>query len=99
MSTPKNVNEVTTFAIWQPLECFWIDKDPEVDVIVVTVKGGGQEYVITCAGHKGMTPREFIDALRAATAVLIRAAGADTNVVGATSPDAAQFDTGDQRAS
>jgi hypothetical protein len=87
-----------TSTLWQLLDAFWIETDPDVDVIAVAVKGGGQQYVVTCAGPKGMKSNEFVPAMRAAVAGLIRAAGGDMTAVGARPAEDPTFDTGDQRA-
>jgi NAD(P)H-dependent flavin oxidoreductase YrpB (nitropropane dioxygenase family) len=90
---------VKTSSVWQLLDAHWVDVDPDADVIVVAVKGGGHEYVVTCAGPNNMTTNDFIPAMRAAVAGLIRAAGGDMSAVGARTTTDPTFDTGDQRAS
>ena len=85
-----------TSSLWRVLDARWDDTDPETDVIAVAVQGAGSEYAVTCAGPKGMSPDQFITALRAGTAALIRSAGGDMSVVGGA-PDTT-FDTGAQRA-
>jgi hypothetical protein len=87
-----------TRTVYQLLDAYWVDTDPETSTIAVAIKGGGQTYVVTCVGHKNMTSVEFISALRVATAGLIRAAGGDMSVVGCGNLDDAKFDTGNQRA-
>ena len=92
------MSDIKTSVVWQPLYAIRFEEDPDVDVVTVKVQGCGHDFAISCAGYKGMMPQEFIGAMRAATAVLIRAMGGDTSIVGAEVADAAQFDTGDQRA-
>jgi hypothetical protein len=86
-------------SLWHLTGAKWIDNDPEVDVLAVTVAGNGTEYAICIAGNKGMNVNEIVAALRAGTAGLIHVAGGDMRIVGAESPDDAMFDTGDQRPS
>jgi hypothetical protein len=72
-------------SLWRIADCSWIDKDPEVDVIAVGVVNGrtGESYGVTCAGPKGMKSDQFVTAIRAALAGLIRASGGDMSEVGA----------------
>jgi hypothetical protein len=72
-------------SLWRVIDCRWVDKEPDVDVIAVVVANGrtGDSYAVTCAGPKGMKSDQFIDAIRAATASLLRAAGGDMSSVGA----------------
>jgi hypothetical protein len=92
------MSDVKTRSLWQVLDAQWIDTDPECDVIAVALRGNGTEYTITCAGPRGMKSNEFITALRAGTAALIRTVGGDMSIVGGADPKDATFDTGDQRA-
>jgi hypothetical protein len=85
--------------LWHVTGASYIDTDPEVDVIAVTVEGLGHEYAVCVSGHKKLSGDEIVYALRAAAAGLIRAAGGDLSAVGCETPEQSMFDTGDQRAS
>ncbi len=95
------MSAVKTSSLWHMTGATWIDKDPACDVMAVTVNGRGQDYVVCVSGFKGMKVNDIVNAMRAAAAGLIHAAGGDMSVVGCTSPDdnAALFDTGNQRPS
>jgi hypothetical protein len=88
-----------TKSLWRVTGAEWIDEDPQIDVIAVTVASlNGDQYAVTCAGPKGMLPSQFIAAMRAAVAILILKVGGDLSLVGAeTAGDL--FDTGDQKPS
>ena len=49
-----------TKSLWHVTGSKWVDTDPEVDVIALTVSGHGKEYAVSCAGPKGMKSNEFI---------------------------------------
>jgi hypothetical protein len=83
--------------VWRVLDAFWINDDPTYDVIAISLQASGREYVVACSGPKGMNSNDFIPAVRAAAASLIRAVGGDMSVVNACDINAV-FDTGDQRA-
>jgi len=87
--------------VWHMTGVKWVDEDPTCDVMAVTVNGRGQDYAVCVSGFKGMKVQDIVNAMRAATAGLIHAAGGDMSVVGCSSPDdnAELFDTGDQRPS
>lgn len=88
-----------TSTLWKIVSCDWVDKDPDLDVIAISVKGPGGLYAVVCSGHKGMKSDEFITAIRAAAAGLIVAGGGDLSVVGAATLEDSKFDTGNQRPS
>lgn len=91
------MTDVTTRTLWRVLDAQWIDKDPDGDVITVTLQAAGKDYVVTCSGPKGMRSDEFIPAVRAAEVALdVIANGGDITVVNSDSD--ATFYTGDQRA-
>jgi len=94
------LNNIITKSLWRVLDTRLIETDPDVDVIAVTVEGDGKVYTAVVSGHKGMNSNEFITALRAATAGLLQAVGADMSVVGAQEGNSEDktFDTGTQRA-
>jgi hypothetical protein len=85
--------------VWHLKDAYWIEEQPEMDTISVLLQAGGEEYAVACSGPKGMTSNQFISALRAATAGLIRATGGDMSVVGVGTLEDATFDTGAQRPS
>lgn len=89
----------TSKSLWHVLGADYIDKDPEVDVMLVTVAGLGTEYAVCVSGHKKMNSSEMIQALRAAAAALIQASGGDMGDVGCSTPELSKFDTGNQRPS
>lgn len=95
------MSKIKSSSQWQVLDARWVDTEPDCDVICVAVQGGGDVYAITCSGPKGMKPREFITALRAGTAAMLRASGGDMSEVGAKALDDTDptFDTGTQRPS
>lgn len=86
----------STICIWRVLDAQWIDTDPDVSVIAVTLQASGKEYVVVCSGPKGMLSDEFTSAVQAAATTLIRANGGNISVA---DPQMDMFDTGDQRAS
>lgn len=88
-----------TKTMWRITGSVWVDTDPELDVIALTVSGRGKEFAVTCAGPKGMEADEFITAIRAAAAGMLLAVGGDMSQVGAESVEESAFDTGDQRPS
>jgi hypothetical protein len=89
-----------TASLWRVLDAQLLSPEPDVDVMTVTVSGGGKNYTVAISGHKGMLSTEFVPALQAATAALILAAGGDPSVVGAQERDSDNdtFNTGNQRA-
>ncbi len=94
--------DTPTQVVWRVLSAVWIDTDPQVDVIALSLQASGKMYCVTCAGPKDMSSNEFIPAVRAACAAMIAACGGDMSVVGvgtAETAEIAKFDTGDQRAS
>lgn len=88
-----------TKSLWHITGSTWIDTDPEMDVIALTVSGNGKDYAVSCAGPKGMKSNEFITAMRAAAAALIMVGGGDLTQVGAETAEDSTFDTGNQRPS
>jgi hypothetical protein len=82
--------------IWRVTGADWIDSETDVDSITISLHTNGEDYAVACTGPKGMKSDQFIGALRAATAALIRANGGDISTVGAAELDT--FNTGDQRA-
>jgi hypothetical protein len=92
MSTP------ITRTAWAVLDAKWVDTDPECDVIAVELQANGKNYSVACSGPKNMKSNEFISAMYAAAAGLIRASGNDLSSLKVVDDSTAQFDTGDQRA-
>lgn len=88
---------VMTRQLWKVLDAQWVDTDHDCDVITVTLRSNGKEYVVACSGPKAMKSDEFIPAIRAAAAALLESSGGDITVVNRDS--GGTFDTGDQRAS
>jgi len=95
------MSEPIVQTLWHMTGAKWVDENPDCDVMAVTVSGRGHDYAVCVSGFKGMKVNDIVNAMRAATAGLIHAAGGDMSVVGCSSPDdnAALFDTGDQRPS
>lgn len=89
---------MTAFTQWTVLDAKWVDTDSASDAITVSLQANGKHYAVACSGPKGMRSDEFISALRAGTAAIIRAAGGDMAAVGCGTIEDAKFDTGDQRA-
>jgi hypothetical protein len=81
---------------WHIVDAQWVDEDPDVSVIAVTVRSNGKEYVVVCSGPKGMKSDEFVPAITAASHALSAASGNTASVV---DPKDDMFDTGNQRAS
>jgi hypothetical protein len=88
----------TTMMIWHITGSEFIDADPEVDVVALSVSDGTRDYAVSVCGRKGMKSNEFINALRAAVAGLLIATGADPKAVGCESLEDPIFNTGNQRA-
>ena len=82
--------------LWSVTGADWIDDEKDVDSLVVTLRESDEEYAVVCTGPKDMGADKIINALRAATAALIRANGGDISTVGAAELDALY--TGSQRA-
>jgi hypothetical protein len=78
--------------LWRIADCSWLDKEPEVDTILVTVVNGrtGEPYGVTCTGPKGMKSDQFVTAIRAALAGLMLASGGDMSEIGARPLDVAE---------
>jgi hypothetical protein len=93
------MSETVVQTLWHITSASYIDTDPELDVMAVTVTGLGREYAVCVSGHKHLNANEIISALRAAAAGMIVACGGDLSVVGCSTTDDAKFDTGNQRAS
>ena len=87
---------VMTRQLWHVTDAQWVDTDPEVDVIAVALQCNGKNYVVACSGPKAMQSDEFIPAIRAAAAALLRENGGDITVINRDA--GSTFDTGDQRA-
>ena len=81
---------------WRIVDAQWIDEDPDVSVIAVTVQSNGKEYAVVCSGPKGMKSDEFVPAITAAGHVLNISSGTAVSVA---DPQGDLFDTGNQRAS
>jgi hypothetical protein len=86
---------VKTRVLWRTLDVNWIDTDPAVSVIAVTMQAKGKEYVVVCSGPKGMKSDEFVPAIIATGQSLNAASGGGISV---GDPEADKFDTGTQRA-
>jgi hypothetical protein len=85
-----------TSTIWRVTGYDWMDDEPDVSTIVLSLRTNNEDYAVACTGLKGMKSDQFISALRAAAAALIGASGGDISTVGAA--QLGLFDTGDQRA-
>jgi hypothetical protein len=90
------MSDPTTSTLWSVTGAEWIDTETDVDSITISLRTGDEDYAVACTGPKGMKSNQFISALRAATASLIRANGGDISTVGAAQSN--MFDTGNQRA-
>jgi hypothetical protein len=86
----------TTRILWRMLDAQWVDTEPDVSMIALTMQANGKEYIVVCSGPKGMKSDEFIPAIVAAGTTLNTASGDSVRVGG---PETDRFDTGDQRAS
>jgi hypothetical protein len=86
-----------TSTLWRVTGSDWMDDEPDVSTIVLSLRANNADYAVACTGPKGMKSDQFISALRAAAAAaLIGASGGDLSTVGAA--QLGLFDTGDQRA-
>jgi hypothetical protein len=85
-----------TSTLWRVTGSDWIDDEPDVSTIALSLRANNEDYAVACTGPKGMKSDQFISALRAAAAALIGASGGDLSTVGAA--QLGLFDTGDQRA-
>jgi hypothetical protein len=89
---------MSTRTAWAVLGAKWVDTDPECDVIAVELQANGKNYAVVCSGPKNMKSTEFISAMYAAAAGLVRASGNELGSLKVVDDKNAQFDTGDQRA-
>jgi hypothetical protein len=74
------------------------DEKEGTDAITLAFKSDGHLYAVTVAARANVMASELVNALRAAAAQLINAAGGDMSSVGAQTLGEAAMDTGDQRA-
>jgi hypothetical protein len=85
-----------TNTLWRVTGSDWMDDEPDVSTIALSLRANNADYAVACTGPKGMKSDQFISALRAAAAALTGASGGDLSTVGAS--QLGLFDTGDQRA-
>jgi hypothetical protein len=90
------MSDVKTSTLWRVTGADWLDAEPDVDTITISLRANSEDFAVACTGPKGMKSDKFIAALRAAAAALIRANGGDISAVGAEELDL--FNTGSQRA-